>query len=1020
MQGLDNAEKRYDEEQKADLFVELLGDYGKRIDKYLRNSFNNVFKNNPDLAIATIKDCFTGFYARAIFPADEKYDFGCDKKYNPEKKVIEKDLKNFEKAISAFKKRNNNALKDYLSHVFETTDYVNYLRFFRNLSNEDSNNTKLLVYCKNNFKRDLSEERYNEVFQNAIYIRNDHSHKTGETINKYLSNNEKEKSLNTLKEITDIFFKNNEKLGVCYRKGKAIISSKPIPFEVVFNKYPEYSFTPSSLNKFFDKNYDENVNKIYGLTLEEIDEAINPLLKLSQIKEELAYENKKVTLGSVVSEIVKPNKNKLLSLLNYQSEITEEQVNEIINNIPVLIDGDVFAGNGLVGDNVSNQKLINNRILKQLEKNKKYAVVNFSSRIKLNIETNKGETAEIRTRSKRARDVISYFVDRGSIKYGQNLGHVYSKGIYETLKFVQQNNKSRFFIIVNSLDDANLIDDETFNCLVARIVGFGDNKKLVFTKKTLEKIYDIANYINFDDEMVVEQENVISTLAKTPVEETTEVPKEIKKKEVTKTPETPVKKKNASKLPGLGTVKCKPEEDKLLPSTVKIAEGSKLYDKDGNEIMLKNVIGRGGEGTVYEVNENTVAKVYDNKHLTQNRKEKLELLISSSLNIKKVCLPNALLFNEKKEFAGYTMPKIPKDYLTFSKSVLQLGSPSVQKVLNNWNRESLARLCSKLAATFKKVHEENLLIGDINANNILIDIKDNQGSSFVIVDTDSFQVGPYPSPVGTPVFTSPEIYKRENTQNPRYGNFLRTLKDEEYAIASLLFQIIMLGQPPFAGKGVEGEGIEALKNYNFDFRGENSTGADTSDGPYRLIWANTPKKIKAAFEKVFTGKGVVSCNEWSDLFYRYADSIKNGKSDSSLTPYRYPSSDIMQDFTCGLCGREANLPKSRYEYLQKHCDFICCTECGWKKVPVMKKETKIEVCEECGKNFATSKYEVARHRQYPKRIRLICDDCREEVDAVCSKCSKAYKEKVYRVKKYGTRITCPECNKDIRSRMNLN
>ena len=178
MQGLDNAEKRYDEEQKADLFIELLGDYGKRIDKYLRKLFNNVFKNNPDLTIETIKDTFDDFYEQGIFPTDTKCEV--------HEKVKSKDLKKFEKVISKLRKRNNDDLKDYLSHIIDTTDYSNYLRFFRNLSNENSNNTKLLVYCKNNFKCDLSEQRYNGVFQKAIKIRNEHSHKNAETIKKYL------------------------------------------------------------------------------------------------------------------------------------------------------------------------------------------------------------------------------------------------------------------------------------------------------------------------------------------------------------------------------------------------------------------------------------------------------------------------------------------------------------------------------------------------------------------------------------------------------------------------------------------------------------------------------------------------------------------------------------------------------------------------------------------------------------------------------------------------------------------
>ena len=1014
--------KEFDERQKTYLFLDLIREYGNSINRELINTFLPVFKHDNILTIETIKGSFNDFYVNCLFPEpnDFNYDFHCEK---PQvSKVTNKENLNFENALYTFKSRNNGTLEKYLEYIINTTDFSNFLRFFRNLSKKNSENQKLIEFCLNKYNRDLSQVKYNKIFQNGIEIRNAYSHETNNNVKEFLSDDVKRNALDSYKNVSDIFFNDNFWLATCYASGERIIESQPISFAYILKKYSDYQLNDEALFNEFGKNYNFQTKKLYGYTFKKLDEKITRLAKPEQIEKEINYENSKVENKNVVHNNTEHNATVIFSLLNYQNEITEVQIIDIAKNIPIFIDGKVFEGNGVLDDNGFNQRLINNKVLAQLEKNKKYAVVNFSSRIELNVKTNKGETEKVRILAKNARDVISYFVSRGSIKYGQSSGQVYSKGVYETLKLAQQNKKDRFFIIVNNLEDANLIDDETSNCLVARIIGFGDKKKLVFTKKTVAKLNNIANYIGFTDifDIANTDLNKISTLKeeKAIVTKQEATPSMEKK---TQKVETPAKKKAVTKIPVFGSVVCKPEDGKPLPLTTKVVEGTKLYDQNNNEVVLKELVGEGGEGAVYYVDENTVAKIYNNKHLTQNRKEKLELLIESEMKINKVCLPKTLLFNEKKEFVGYTMPRASEEYLTFGESILQLTSKYSReqvKYLNTWNRESLARLCSKLAKTFQRIHENNLLIGDINANNLLINLKDNQGSDFLIVDTDSFQVGPYPSPVGTPVFTSPEIYKRENTENPRYGDFLRTINDEEYAIASLLFQIIMLGQVPFAGKGVEGEGIEALKNYNFDFRGEKSTGADTPDGPYRMIWANTPKNIKEAFEKVFTGKGIVKCEEWSSYFFKYAESIKFGKSDNSLMPYRYPKSDIMTEFKCELCGREANLPKTRYEYLQKYSDILRCTECDRKKIRLMKEQKIAVQCQECGSKYEESKYETFRNKKDPKRIRLICDKCNEEIEHRCSRCGNFYKEKVYRIRKYGVRAMCKECNEAIRNKTN--
>ncbi len=364
--------------------------------------------------------------------------------------------------------------------------------------------------------------------------------------------------------------------------------------------------------------------------------------------------------------------------------------------------------------------------------------------------------------------------------------------------------------------------------------------------------------------------------------------------------------------------------------------------------------------------------------------------------------------------------------------------------LKEWDRLKLVRFCYHLAITFMNIHQNNLLVGDINQGNIMVNLSDKDGGDFLIVDTDSFQVGPYPSPVGTPVFTSPEIYKRTNQKNPRYGEFLRTLEDEQYALASMLFQILMLGTEPFAGKGVEGEGLDALQEYNFDFRGETSTGVDTPDGPYRMIWANMDPQVKKMFEQVFTGGKTISAQDWANALKTYAWKIENGKSTRELEPYRYPKADYIQEFTCPICEREANLPKNKYDREVKY-GIPVCTECNWKIVPSLKRAMVSNECSKCGRTYTLSRYDaltiqinhkeeicpdcntvinveckecgnnvkVKKYWTYDNQNGFRCTSCKEELETTCTRCGKSFGAPRFYIRKYTGRILCDECKKQL-------
>ena len=95
-----------------------------------------------------------------------------------------------------------------------------------------------------------------------------------------------------------------------------------------------------------------------------------------------------------------------------------------------------------------------------------------------------------------------------------------------------------------------------------------------------------------------------------------------------------------------------------------------------------------------------------------------------------------------------------------------------------WSRIELTQFVINLFEAIQYLHDNNVLIGDINPNNIVVKDYDE----FYILDTDSFQIDEFPCPVGTVAFTAPEI------QNRDFGTFLRTKSHEYFSLATLLFE----------------------------------------------------------------------------------------------------------------------------------------------------------------------------------------------------------------------------------------
>lgn len=406
--------------------------------------------------------------------------------------------------------------------------------------------------------------------------------------------------------------------------------------------------------------------------------------------------------------------------------------------------------------------------------------------------------------------------------------------------------------------------------------------------------------------------------------------------------------------------------------------GEILYDEKNKAIMLTKTIKAGGEGTVYETNTSFVAKVYHENKLSAFKKDKILLLTESGISIPGVCFPISALYNTQNEFVGYLMNKASGHSLDGS---FFKGERGVNRYFASWSRKDLVTLVSSILYTITKVHEEGLIIGDLNGANILV----NSPTEYYFVDTDSYQINEYPCPVGTETFTAPEI------QGKDYGTFLRTIDNENFAVATLVFKLLMFGIDPYAHLGGEGIG-KNIKSGDFSFPFKEKSNKKIPDGDWKFYWSHLFFPLKQAFYYTFR-KGECqyepedrpSAKTWLKLVNRYKTQLEDGSlreidpESLKLFPKTYKRDPNQNYLKCKICKQEVidkYITKGICGNCLKSSIIVRCKKCNqnieytnYKKYILQKPQPNF--CKDCTKEYYRKKqvYETC-----------VCDACGEEFD----------------------------------------
>jgi serine/threonine protein kinase len=397
-----------------------------------------------------------------------------------------------------------------------------------------------------------------------------------------------------------------------------------------------------------------------------------------------------------------------------------------------------------------------------------------------------------------------------------------------------------------------------------------------------------------------------------------------------------------------------------------------------SRMILADKLGEGGEGSVYAVSDSQVVKIFDADHVTQHREEKIKLLASRGFTEPGICFPQAVVRNLSGEFVGYVMPKARGK--EFSKAIF---SPRrFRKEFPNWTKADLVDVAISFLEKVAYLHSLNIILGDINPKNLLVDAD----KDVWIIDADSWQLDGYPCPVGTEMFGAPSVIGR------RYPEFLRTIEDERFAVATMLFMVLITGQFPYARSGSDGDIVRLIKEGNFAFQYEGNSNQDQPAGNWKYMWSHVQKGLKGLFWNTFHSQGSRYSNrptddEWLDAFREYRRYLASAANYDPMSNDVYPT---------------------RFKAMSAETPIYACAECKTSMAGIWNDESKTYVtpklCMSCRSNLPKC-IDCGRHKQSRSLTEGRCYDCNRKVNfAQCVLCARE------KPKKSLVEGRCYDCN----------
>ncbi|MDP3515800.1 MAG: helix-hairpin-helix domain-containing protein [Pseudohongiella sp.] len=299
-----------------------------------------------------------------------------------------------------------------------------------------------------------------------------------------------------------------------------------------------------------------------------------------------------------------------------------------------------------------------------------------------------------------------------------------------------------------------------------------------------------------------------------------------------------------------------------------------LVTATGKSIYIGQELGKGGEGTVYEVpaSQNWVAKLYNEHHLPDAPKQsKLRFMAATAdldlLNY--AAWPKETLHNTiNGPVVGFLMPRV-----TGRTAIHMLYSPAHRKqVYPQAEWSFLLYVARNTAAAFASIHHHGHVIGDVNQGNVLV----GNDSKVVLIDTDSYQINENGSThlckVGVAHFTAPELQGITS-----FDRTLKTPNHDNFGLALLIFHLLFGGRHPYSGVPLKLDAGEALEKdigaFRYAYARDNKR-RGFEPPPRSIPIGIVTQSIQEMFNLAFTESGVSGGRPTAQQWVAVLDSMR--------------------------------------------------------------------------------------------------------------------------------------------------
>ncbi len=332
-------------------------------------------------------------------------------------------------------------------------------------------------------------------------------------------------------------------------------------------------------------------------------------------------------------------------------------------------------------------------------------------------------------------------------------------------------------------------------------------------------------------------------------------------------------------------------------------------------VLNDDCFGKGGEGRIYDVLNfrDAVAKLYKRELCNSYHERKLITMLQMPLDPEvkaQLAWPKDLLRDQKGNFVGFVMPKVLSSTTIGNITSRESGCDMKKRIT----------VAKNLCVALYGIHRSGLVVGDLNENNVLVN---TMTAMIKCIDTDSFHITNvkngrcYRSERCVPEYLDPmignSIPKGETLKTVPLPTF--TQNSDEYALAVLIFQLLMNGTHPFAvalAKGGKTNDLpsptDLMRSYRFPY----------GNCPpwlrlpiYALSFKTLSERLRVLFVKVFSKKEHIPADFWYSALCEFEKEITKTCKVDSTHKYR---KGLRKCPYCEATKKEQNFFKSKNKH----------------------------------------------------------------------------------------------------------